>query len=124
MLGPILQSLWQTIGPAAQQLFQAAAPYAKRIPPHVYVRAATEMSKSVSSWYNSLNIETQERIDNAIAWVVKDLSGDIATAVTGLPIGPLVEKVLDIVWEFKDTPDAKAYINDELSRQIEQKKIS
>lgn len=118
MLGPLLQALWQQIGPTVQQLLTVAAPHARRIPPHVYVGAANDLSNSVSNWYDTLTLQNQKRIDDAIDWVVRDISGDIATAVTGLPIGHIVNKVLDIVCEYKDSQEAKNYINDEIVRQI------
>lgn len=124
MLGPILQALGRQVGPMAQQLFQVVSPYASKIPPHIYVRVAREASKGVSSWYDSLDYQSRKRIDGAITWVIKDLSGDIVSGMTGLPVGqivkPLVGKVLDVLHEHRNTPEAEAYIEGELTRKLTQ----
>ncbi len=121
MLGPILQAVWQQVGPLVQQALTVAAPYLQKIP-HIYVQAAVyHLSRNVNAWYQSLDTQSRKRIDDAIAWAVKDLAGDIAAAVTGLPVSQLVEKVLDRVSEYRSSPEAKTYIKDELVRQMRTK---
>ena len=124
MLGPILQAAWQQIGPAVQQAVIFALPYLRRIPPHVYINAGREVSKEISDWYNSLDATSRKKINNAITWVAKDLLCDVAFAYTGLQLKPLVDKVLELVGEHQDSPEARAYINDELVRRIESNKQS
>ena len=120
MLGPLLNTLAQQIGPKLQQLLQAAAPYARRIPPPAYLMAARCLSKEVSNWYNSLSPEAQKKIDNAIYWVVKDLTSDAIEAYTGIPVRPLVNKVMDSLQEHQGNPEAEKYVSARITQQLEE----
>lgn len=122
MLGPILQSIWQQIGPVVQQAVTFALPYLKNIPPPVYIRAGNMASKEISNQYNSLNIKSRKRLDDAIEWVAKDLLCDVAFSYTGIQFKPLIDKAIEIIGEHQDNPDARAYINDELVKIIEKNK--
>jgi hypothetical protein len=126
MLFPILQALWQQFGPQVQQAVQQASPYIvstmRQIPVPVYRQALWFLSENVSSWYRSLSDEDIRRMQRAIAWVVKDMVGDLAAAATGLPIGPFidmgVEKVLDKVRHDNPSKEEVTYIQSELLRQL------
>lgn len=124
MLGPILQAAWNQIGPAVQQAITFALPYFRRVPPHVYINTARETSKEISDWYSSLDATSRKKVNDAIKWVTKDLLCDGAFAYTGLQLEPLIDKALELVREHKDSPEARAYINDELARKIKSNKKS
>ena len=87
------------------------------------MQASCILSKNVSDWYNSLSLQERKKLDGAIEWVVKDLASDAATMVTGLPVGPLVHKVLDMVWEHEHTPEAKEYVTGELKKRLNHKHV-
>jgi hypothetical protein len=110
MLGPIIQALWQQVGPQAQQYFTSPAftetiRIMMKLPLNAYVEAGKVVSASASSWYDSLSFEDKKRIMDAIAWVIKDLSGFAANQLTGLPIGSLVEQGVGLVLANLEHPD-------------------
>lgn len=123
MLGPILSAIANQIGPVLNNLMQNVAPLLNRIPRGVYIVGARILSKEidrhVSNWYNSLSSKAQERIDKAIFWVIKDLTGDVISSMTGIPLKPLVDKVFDQLKEYRGDKGAKEYVETELKKQIE-----
>jgi len=68
--------------------------------------------------------EDRRKVNGAIAWVVKDLSGDALESATGLPIGSLVKKVFDIAGRQIENSITREYVSGELARQLEQKRGS
>lgn len=126
MLFPILQAIWQQFGPQIQQAIQQTSPYImttmRQIPVPVYQQVLRSLSEGASNWYRSLSDEDVRQMQRAIAWVIKDVSGDLATAATGLPIGPfvdmLVKKVLENVGHDNPSQVEVAYIHSELLRQL------
>lgn len=101
VLGPLLKELLQHIGPQAQVFLSSPALQQQlinslmKIPsPLILVtaKAAGELPKEVSDWYNSLSAEERKRINNAITWVAKDLSGYAAKELTGLPIDKFISE--------------------------------
>jgi hypothetical protein len=127
MLFPILQALWQQAGPQVTQFINSPA-FAElvralqRVPLPIYAQVGRALSTSVTSWYNSLSYQDQKRMQDAIAWVIKDLSGDVIAAATGLPIGSLVNlgvaKVLDDLDHHNPPPEEVSFIQSELLRQM------
>lgn len=104
MLGPILQALGQQIGPQVTQFINspALAQFLRQImlnpAARTYViQGVTTMPENVSNWYHELSDTDKKKLQNLLSWVAKDLAGDIATMATGLPIGSLVEKGVDLV---------------------------
>ena len=104
MIGPILQALGQQIVPQVTQLINSPAlgqflrqimlnPVARTY----VIRGVTTMPENVSNWYHTLSDTDKKKLQNLMTWVAKDLAGDVATMATGLPIGPLVEKGIDLV---------------------------
>ncbi len=125
MIGTILQGLWQQFAPQVGQFVNSPAlpqlvRILQRLPLSIYIRGADELSASVSGWYDSLTPEDKKRLQDATAYVIKDLSGDVLDAVTGLPIGSfVVEQVLAYLGHDKNAPEQeKAFIRYELSRQL------
>jgi hypothetical protein len=116
MLGYLFQAIAQQIGPALSQV-------ARRIPPAYYAYGAKQLSRQVSSWYNSLSPNEKERVDKVIFWVVKDVVADIVTMTTGLPLRPLVSKAFDLLKEYNGNSDAKQYVESEIKKQLESRSI-
>jgi hypothetical protein len=103
MLFPILQALWQQFGPqAAQYVNSPAFPKfvrdLQRNAPHL-LRIGYLATNNVSDWVGSLSPEEKKRLQDAGVWFIKDVSGDAAAALTGLPIGPLVDIVVENVFD-------------------------
>jgi hypothetical protein len=124
MIGQILQALWQQVAPQVGQFVNSPAlpqlgRILLRIPPPFYGGVANEVSANVSSCYDSLTPEDKQRLQDATAWVIKDLSGDALDAIAGLPIGSfVVEKVLAYLGHENNAPEQeKAFIRYELLRQ-------
>ena len=127
MLFPILQALWQQFGPQVLQAVQQASPYIvstmRQIPVPVYRQALWSLSESASNWYQSLSEEDIKKLQRAVAWVVKDMAGDMVATVTGLPISPVVnlavEKVLDELGHGENASPAEVtFIKSELLQQL------
>jgi hypothetical protein len=125
MIGQILQIISQQVTPQIGQFVNSPAftqllGNLLRIPPPIYKVVTKELSASVSTWYDSLTPEDKQRLQDATAYVIKDLSGDILDAVTGLPIGSfVVEKVLAILGHDKNVSEQeKAFIQYEVERQL------
>lgn len=94
----------------------------RQIPVPIYRQTFLFLSDSVSNWYRSLTDEDIQRMNRAIAWVVKDMTGDLVALATGLPIGPFVdmavEKVLDKIGHDNPPPEEVTYIQSQLLRQL------
>ena len=129
MLFPILQALWQQAGPQVIQVFNSPMwsqliSQIQRNPAiiNTLARGAHALISNVSDWYRSLSPGEKQRMQNAIAWVIKDLSGDVVAAATGLPIGPLVNlgvaKVLDDLGHANPSPAEVSFIQSELFRHL------
>ena len=104
MLIPILQALGKQLGPQVTQFINSPAlgQFLRQIilnpVARIYVlRGVTTMPENVSNWYHALSETDKKKLQNLLSWVAKDLAGDIATMATGWPIGPLVEKGVDLV---------------------------
>lgn len=130
MIGTVLQALVQQVGPQVTQFFSSPAfpqlvNNLQRIPVIFWVRGAQAVSTEVSGWYESLSPEAKQRLQDAAAWAIKDLSVDLLSmAAGGLPVGPvielLVDKVLAELGHGKDTPEQeKAFIRLELQNQLQ-----
>lgn len=128
MLGPILQAIGNQIGPALNQLLQSATPLLQQVPTGLYYAGARLLSREIeqaaSSWYHSLSSEARVRVDNAIFWAIKDLTGDVITCTTGIPLKSLVDKVFDELREYKDESGAEEYVESTLKKEIEQRSKS
>lgn len=105
----IIKDLANAIGPQIVQFFKSPAfpqmlNAIQRIPPPVYGHvgkvASEEMRKlpeRTIQWYASLKPEDRERLNNAIAWVLKDIASGSLEDLTGLPVGKLVDPLVDKV---------------------------
>lgn len=135
VLGPLLKELLQHIGPQAQQFLSSPALQQQlinsltKIPPPLIgwvASGASEMPKEVSAWHNSLSVEERKRINDAITWVAKDLSGFAAKELTGLPIDKKVSElvgaglaaILVELETYNPPPQEVAYIDSGLLRQL------
>jgi hypothetical protein len=129
MIFPILQALWQQAGPQVLQVFNSPIwsqlmLQIQRNPViiNTLARGANALISNISYTYQSLSSEEKQRMQNAITWVIKDLSGDVVAAATGLPIGPLVNlgvaKVLDDLGHDNPSPEEVSFIRSELFRQL------
>jgi hypothetical protein len=50
-----------------------------------------------SKWYNELSPEDRKRLNDAITWAAKDVTGYFAAQGTGLPIGDIVGDAVEAV---------------------------
>jgi hypothetical protein len=134
MIGTILQALVQQVGPQVTQFLNSPAlpqlvNSLQRIPLVYWVRGAQAVSTEVSGWYESLSPEAKQRLQDAAAWAIKDLSVDLlsmaATAAAGgIPVGPVIELLINKVLEKEGheqnvSEQEKAFIRLELQRQLQ-----
>jgi hypothetical protein len=99
MLFPILQAIWQQFGPQAIQILNSPAllEILRKIPPTVLLQGGRVVSESVSKELQSLTPEQKQQLQDVAVWIAKDMAGDVAAAATGLPISPVVDKVVEMV---------------------------
>lgn len=130
----IIKDLANTIAPQIVQFFKSPAfpqllTAIQRIPPPVYGYvgkvASEEMRKlpeRTVQWYASLKPEDRERLNNAIAWVLKDIASGSLEDLIGLPVGklvnPAVDKVLAHLGHINPSKEESNYIRSELERQL------